>query len=99
MDIIINTAAVLTAAENIDSINKKMQSDLSDVESALRTMRQSWEGDGANACTNSYDRIKKGLGNDRFTVINGLVSFMKNQVGEGYESTEQSVSSAASAFK
>ena len=99
MDIMVNTGAVLAASESIDTINKKIQSDLSDVEAALRRMRQSWEGDAANACTNSYDQIKERLGEARFAVVNGLVSFMKYQVGEGYDTTEQAVSSAASAFK
>ena len=99
MDIRINTAVVSSTADQIDVINKRIRDDMSDMETAIRTLRQSWEGEGASSCSGKLDYIKNNFSDTRFSVIDGMVSFMKMQVGEGYESTEQAVSSAASAFK
>ena len=99
MEVKINTASVLCAAEQIDITNKKMRDELADIDSAIRTLQQNWEGEAANSCVNKYEYIKRKFSDSRFSVVNAMVSFMKNQVGEGYEMTEQAVSTAASAFK
>ncbi len=95
----INTAAVLAAADQIDTANKNMRDELSDIDLAIRTLQQSWEGAAANSCANKYEYIKRNFSDARFSVVNDMVSFMKNQVGEGYKTTEKTVLSAASAFK
>lgn len=97
--ILINTAAVSTAADQIDTLNKKIRDEMSVVDSAIRSLQQSWEGEAGSSCVNKYDYIKRSFSDARFSVVNGLVSLMKIQVGEGYETTEQVVSTAASAFK
>lgn len=99
MAIQINTGAVRTVAEEIEAANKRMQDDLSDVDRALRAMEQSWQGDGSNACSQKYRYIKENLPNARYNVINNLVVFMKQQVGDSYEVAEQKISNAAAAFK
>jgi uncharacterized protein YukE len=97
--ILINTAAVSATAEQIDTLNRSMRDDLSDIDSAIRSMRQVWGGEAATSSVNKYDYIKRSFSDTRYSVVNGLVSFMKRQVGEGYDTTEQKVSTAASAFK
>lgn len=99
MAIQVNTASVLATADQIDTINKKIREGLSEVDMAIRSLQQDWEGEASYSCTNKYEYIKRDFSDTRFSVINSVVSFMRNQVGEGYEATEHSVSSAASAFK
>lgn len=99
MDLLINTAAVLSTAEQIDTINKQIRDDLADVDNAIKALQQSWESEAAGSCSNKYEYIKRSFSDRRFSVVNQMVSFLKNQVGEGYETTEKTLSSAASAFK
>lgn len=99
MAIQVNTGSVLATADQIDTINKKIREGLSEVDMAIRSLQQHWEGEASNSCANKYEYIKHGSSDARFSVVNSVVSFMRNQVGEGYEATEHSVSAAASAFK
>ena len=99
MAILINTAVVSNTADQIDTTNKKIRDDLSDIDSAIRTLQQNWEGEASNSCTNKYEYIKRSFADARFSVVNDMVTFMRKQVDEGYETTEKAVSSAASAFK
>ena len=99
MDIQINTAAVSAAADQIDILNKKIRDELSEVDSAIQTLQRCWEGEAAGSGINKYNYIKRSFSDARFSVVNGIVRFMKVQVGEGYEATEHAVSAAASAFK
>ena len=99
MAIQINTEVVAATAEQIDIINKTIRDELTNIDIAIRTLQQNWEGTAASSCVNKYEYIKKNFSDSRFSVVDGVVSFMRIQVGEGYEKTEKTVSSAASAFK
>lgn len=99
MAILINTAVVSNTADQIDTANKKIRDDLSDIDSAIRTLQQNWVGEASNSCANKYDYIKRNFADARFSVVNDLVTFIRKQVNEGYETTEKTVSSAAAAFK
>ena len=99
MDIQINTAAVSSAADQIDNLNKKLRTEMSELESAIKSLQRNWDGSAADTGINKFNYIKNNTDEARYSVINNLVSFLKIQVGENYEITEQSVSKAASAFK
>ena len=99
MAVQIKTAAVLSAADQIDTINKKIREEMAEIDASLRTLHQHWEGEAFDTCNNKYEYIKRNFSDSRYSTINGLVSFARNQVGEGYEMTEKAVSNAASAFK
>ena len=62
-------------------------------------MNKNWQGTVSNAAIIKFRQLKQTYGEARFNVINDMVNFMYQQVGEGYENTETSVQSAASAFK
>ena len=95
----INTAAVSSSASQIDAINKEIRSDMSNVDTAIKNLQKNWEGSGSSACNTRYKSIKSTFKEARFSVINNLVSFLKEHVGVTYEDTEQKVSNAASKFK
>ena len=99
MAIQIHTAAVSAAADRIDAINRKIRDELSEVDSAVQTLQHSWEGSAANSGINKYGYLKRSFSDARFSVVDGLVSFMRIQVVQGYEATEQALITAASAFK
>jgi uncharacterized protein YukE len=99
MAILINIDAVRTTAEQIDVANKTMRDDLAAVDTVIRTLQQSWQGEGSAACTGKYDYIKRTYPDVRYQVVNNMVTFLKNQVGDSYDQAERKISSAASAFK
>lgn len=99
MAILINTAVVSNTADQIDATNIDLRDGLSDIDSAIRTLQQYWEGEALSSCTNKYEYIKRNFADARFSVVNDLVTFIRKQVDEGYEVTEKNVSSAAAAFK
>lgn len=99
MAIQVNTEAVRLVADQIDAANKSMRNDLSGVDNAIRALQQAWQGEASNACANKYEHIKSSFSDARYRVVNNMVSFMRVQVGESYETMERKLSNAASAFK
>lgn len=99
MAIKVNTAVIKSTASQISSVNKKINNDFSTVESAINTLNRNWDGSASDNAIRKFQSIKNNFYNNRYNVVNDMVNFMLKQVGEGYESTETTVSSAASAFK
>lgn len=99
MAIQINTARVSSVANYINDANKKIRDEISDLDTAIRLLERNWEGEASSSCVNKYDHLKRSFSDSRFSVVNGLVSFMRIQVEEGYEATEKSISNAAAAFE
>lgn len=99
MAIRINTAAVSATADQIDALNMEIRNSLSDIDSSIRDLRQCWEGKSLDTAVNKFEYIKRNCFDARFVVINNVVLLMRNQVGEGYDVTEQTISTAASTFK
>ena len=80
-------------------MRQKIKNDFSSVESAINSLNNNWDGSASDAAVRKFQNIRNNHYNNRFNVINDMVNFMLNQVGEGYEKTETTISSAASAFK
>ena len=99
MDIFVSTSAVLDTAIQIDTINKNISKDLIYVDSAIKTLQSHWEGTASKECVDRYNYLKNNFSDARFSVVDAMVSFMKKQVVQGYEATEQVASNAAEAFK
>lgn len=99
MAVLINTAAVSLAADDIDKLNKQIRDELSEVDLAVRELRHCWTGQASDSCASKYARLKDNFSDRRYSVINGMVVFMKNSVGESYNAAEQTLVNAASAFK
>lgn len=99
MSIQINTAAVSASANYIDMLNKKIRDEISEVDSAVRSLENCWEGAAASSCVNKFTYIKRNFSDARFAVVDQFVSLLRDVAGEGYETTEKALISAASAFK
>ena len=99
MAIQIDTNKVKTVATQIATTNQKISSDFSAVESAISNLNRNWDGTASNVASKKFNNIKNMYYDNRFNVVNDMVNFMKNQVGESYEKLESAIVSAASAFK
>lgn len=99
MAVKVDTDVVRRTANEISNLNKTIENDFSAVEHAMKCLNENWEGVAAEIAMRNFQSIKNTCCNSRFDVVNGMVSFMRRQVGEGYESGEAAITSAASAFK
>lgn len=95
----VNTQAVRDAAAEIARLNQSIRSDFSKVESAIYQLDRHWSGTASNQGINQLRHIQKSYTEQRFQVVDDLVRFVRLQVGEGYETTEQGNVNSASAFK
>lgn len=99
MAISIDTGAVRNTARQIARTNQRINDDFSAVNSAITNLDRNWDGTASDAAMRKFQNIKNIFYDNRYNVVNNIVNFMNAQVGDGYEQTERSVSTAASAFK
>lgn len=99
MAIKIDTKAVVSIASEIDSVNDRMRSDFDALEKKIKSLDSSWNGTASDKGIGAFNTIKKNYDDNRYLVINNLTTFMKKQVGEGYEQLEKAITDAAAAFK
>lgn len=95
----VNTGTVVTVAQNIRKANNDIRDLLSPVESAIKTLDNSWDGNASTNAMNKYNSIKNAFCDNRYNVIENFVNFLLQQVGEGYDQTEATNVSLADAFK
>lgn len=99
MAINVNIAVVKSTAYQIATVNKNIKNDFTAVQKAINSLNNNWDGTASDAAFRKFNNIKNTYYDNRFNIVNDMVNFMRKQVGEGYEDTEATVSSAASAFK
>lgn len=95
----VSTAAVDTAARQIQDRNNKIKTDFSAVEAAMSALNQNWDGNASDRAVSGFQNIKREYCDRRYQVLKDFTAFMSNQVKESYETMEGALSSAASAFK
>ena len=99
MAIKIDTGAVCAAANRINSINVKMNSDFNITVSSVNSLNSVWDSRAASAAIAKFRSIQNEYADERYTVINNLVNFMQTTAGYNYDFTESSAVSAAAQFK
>ena len=99
MAVQVNTAVVLDTSNQVAKTNQSIKDDFSEVESAIKNLSNEWVGSASEVGIGKMDYLKRSFCERRYNVVNDMVLFMQNQVREGYETTEKTISSAASAFK
>lgn len=95
----INTGLVLDAATNISNENLSLRNSYDDIDKIISNLKKNWSGAACDTCCKKADFIKAKFKDARYAVVEDFVRFMRLQVGEGYETTETVISSAADAFK
>ena len=99
MAIKIDTGAVSATANRINNINTKLYSDFNNVISSINGLDATWDSRAASAAIAKFRNIHNEYADERYTVINNLVNFMRTTVGENYEIIESNAVSAAAQFK
>lgn len=99
MPIKVNTYQIKNSAQKINSYNRNIRNKFASVEGALNALDRSWESGVSNSVMSSFRNIKRDFPENRFKVIDDMTKFMINIASDGYEKTEESVESVASAFK
>lgn len=95
----VNTDTVVTVSQNIRKINNDIRDLISPVESAMKSLDNSWDGSSSTNAIRKFNSIKSTYCDNRYKVIENFVNFLLHQVGEGYEQTETVNTSLADAFK
>ena len=98
-DLKMNTDKVNLAATNIHRINDDIHQSFSSVESALNRLYGSWDGDASWRAEQEYGKIRNKYEGQRYAVIENYIKFLTQQVGIGYDQTEEANKSLAAAFK
>lgn len=94
----VNTNKVLSAANEINQINGKMDSDYGTLVSNINTLGSSWSSSAGGDVINKFTKITKQHRNNRYNVIVDYTNFLKKQVKAGYEDTEKAIINAEKAF-
>jgi len=95
----INTETVKTSAARLKKINKSIKSELKSVNSKVDGLNESWNSPASTKIINKYKKDIKAFSNARYNVMNDFINFLLEQVGLGYEQTEQDNKSLANLFK
>ena len=95
----INSADVIAVSRRINNLNREIKNGMNDVASAMQTLDIYWEGSAATATMNKFNNINSSYNEARFNVVDNFVSFLNEQVGQGYSQTESVNKSLASQFK
>lgn len=99
MAINVDTGAVINAASEISKVNKKLESDFTQVKAKVKTLDGYWDGSASEKVLGAFDSLTKNVVENRAIVFESFASFLRSQVGENYEAQEAALTSAASAFK
>ena len=95
----VNTANVAAAANKIANYNTAIRNDFSAVEKAIKSLGTAWESVASHNAISSFHSIKDAYHDARYNVVNNYVTFLRQQVDEGYTQTETVNKSLADAFK
>lgn len=95
----INTDSVLTVAKNIQTVNKQMKDNFSSVQNAITKLNDSWDGPASTMAIGKFNQIRTDFCDNRYNVLNDYSNFLLQQVGQGYEETENVNVSLAAQFK
>ena len=99
MSIKVDTGAVVAAANRINNINTKLLSDFNNAVSSINGLDAAWDSRAASSAIAKFRSIQNEYADERYTVINNLVNFMRTTVGENYEIVEGNAVRAAAQFK
>ncbi len=98
-DLSINTDLVVSTASSISEINNQIRADFDRAQAAVNQMDLGWDGEAATQAIGKFNEIRNNYVDARYDVISNYVNFLLQQVGQGYEQTENVNVSLADAFK
>lgn len=94
-----NTDAIKTAAEKIKMYNNQIHDNFSMVQTAITQLNNYWESEATATAVSKFHEINTKFVDTRNMVLNNYVNFLYQQIGEGYDKTEEINKSLAEQFK
>lgn len=95
----VNTEYVEIAAGNIRTINGQIRDGIKDVRTAISQMDASWDGSASSNALDKFYSICNKYPDSRYKVMDQFANYLLQQVGLGYEQTEDVNKSLADEFK
>ena len=92
----IDTGAIRSTASNIASQNSRLEETLLSCQQTVKSLSGSWTGSAADATIAAFDSFAAKYFSQYKEMLDQYVKFLNNAAGEGYEQTEQQVTSKAS---
>ena len=97
--IILSTDEVLGIANQIETDNKKLHDLLNDSKSTIDSLSSYWTGRAADETRSSYESFASKFFQQYYDILDQYVKFLRNNVAEHYEETENIDMQLADAFK
>ena len=98
-DLKVDTAAILTAANDIEKINKSMKEYFSEVNDAIRILDNAWDGNTASRCIEELKKGNSDMMNSRYNSMDNFVKFLRGKVSPEYLEAEVTNVKLADQFK
>lgn len=95
----VDAEQVVATANRIKNYNNQMRDGFSSVQEAITRLDGTWDGSAATNAIRKFNAIKNSYCEARYSVVDNFVSFLHQQVGEGYTQTEAANKSLADQFK
>jgi WXG100 family type VII secretion target len=97
--ITLDSEQVLAIASQIESDNQQLQQLLSDSKAAVDSLSSYWTGKASDETRSSYESFAGKFFQTYYDVLNQYVKFLRGNVAQQYEQTEQVNTQLADAFK
>ncbi len=94
-----NVDIVKSVADAVKTINDDMSNELTNLQKVVSKLGNSWVSPAATNAIDSFNEIVSTYGGVRYSAINNYVSFLKQNVIQGYNQTESVNVSLADGFK
>ena len=95
----VNTDQVAQIASSIEGLNKKLDEELKNSQTAIKALASTWEGEASQATISAYDSFAAKYFQNYYDIIDSYVKFLRTNVETGYFDTETTNNTLADAFK
>jgi uncharacterized protein YukE len=97
--IVVDTAKVVTAADQISKLNNELDQEFEQLENAIQRLNGRWNSKASDGVIGHFFSIKNNCKDSRYKVMQDYSNFLKQQVSVAYDTTETGNKSLADAFK
>ncbi len=95
----INTDKVLDIANVMSGLNEDLQNTLTETQKTVNDLYEIWKGEASEATREAINQFANDYFQNYKDLIDSYIEFLRKNVAEGYEETENLNTSLAEAFK
>lgn len=95
----VDTGKVVAVANRISELNHDIDNEFERVEKAIQRLNGRWNSRSSGVVIGKFYSIKNNFKDNRFKVMQDYSNFLKQQVSDGYNTTETANTNLADAFK